>query len=475
MSTEKQEALSIFNSDLTLGLISSILKDVKGSIRFIGALGSGMYPLARILLDRGYRISAYDRGYGSGMDVSEGGILWCTHKDARWEDVKLAVYSLAISEDDPEIVAAVSRGVPIISRAQLLSALMIEAPTRISVSGSHGKSTTTAILDAILTAAGVSHTTVSGAALLSGASYVDTGTDVFLAEACEYKDSFLRLCPTHQLITSVELDHTDYFPSLDAIRASFLRAAERADTALVNLDDAISANIACELSLRADRLPESIVTYGKAEGARYRLTDIKREGEITSFSVKAKERVIKLKTSLIGEYNLYNITAATALCDTLGIDEKYIKEAVESFRAIDRRLSRITEIGGVPVLYDYAHHPTELEAVIGAVKERYGRVTVIFKPHTYSRTASLWWDFVRALCKADFTILLDIYPAREKPIEGITSKELVKHIPGAIAVGDSLAAKSALMGQSDVILLLGAGDVDRVKEDLIRLGKIQTG
>ncbi len=458
--------MSIFNSDLMLGEITRILKDVKGSIRFIGILGSGMYPLARLLSRRGYSVSGYDRS-AEGSLAAPDGIALSPHTEVDWSCVRLAVYSLAIDECDTEITAALSRGVPLISRAQLLGALMSEAKTRISVSGSHGKSTTTAIIEHILTVAGKMHTAVSGATLQSGESYVDGGGEIFLAEACEYKDSFLRLYPTHQIITSVELDHTDYFTSLDDIRSSFLKAAERAEEVIINRDDVVSRSIIDELKAQG----KNPTTYGKDPMADYRLGGIKRAGELTRFTVTHGTEAFELETSLIGEYNLYNITAAVALTHTLGIGKENIAHAVSTFCPIDRRLSHIADFRGVPILYDYAHHPTELSAVITALKERYGSVTVIFRPHTYSRTASLWRDFISTLSKADFTILLDIYPAREKPIDGITSRNLAEHIPRAVYAKMEDAAKIAISHSSGAVALLGAGEVDRVKSDLINLCK----
>ena len=427
-----------------------------------------MLPLAYLLLGRGYFVSGYDRRAEEEGNRFVPGIVLSSCKEVDWNRVSLAVYSLAIDENDAEIVAVRSHGIPLISRAQLLGALMREARLRISVSGSHGKSTTTAIIEHILTVAGMGHTAVSGATFQSGETYVDAGTEIFLAEACEYKDSFLRLNPTHQIITSVELDHTDYFASLDDIRASFLTAAERSDVALINVDDRIAGGIAEELIRKGFRHIRTLITYGKGVGADYRLCNVERAGNTTRFSIIYATDSICLDTLLIGEYNLYNITAAVALTHSLGIEKTDIIRAVSTFRPIDRRLSHLADVGGVPLLYDYAHHPSELSAVISALKERYGSVTVIFRPHTYSRTASLWQDFIFALCKADFTILLDIYPAREKSIEGITSQNLAKHIPTAVYARMEDAAGLALSYPSGVIALLGAGEVDKVKDDLIK-------
>ena len=482
---EKWRAVSIYNSDCKLDEIISLLKDVKRTVRFIGVLGSGMLPLALIMRERGYRVSGYDRGIDSILAPSinvgqrvgpiarlrNAGVDLCTHENVDWATVSLAVYSLAIDENDAEILAVKSHGISMISRAQLLGALMSEAQTRISVSGSHGKSTTTAIMDHILTQADKSPTTVSGAHLSSGNTYSLGSGGIFLAEACEYKDSFLRLCPTHQIITSVELDHTDYFPSLNAYRESFLTACRRAETVIINRDDAIAASIADELKKESNTHTRRILTYGESEVCDYRFSIKEVRDGITYFDVVFGERVYALKTSLMGKFNLYNITAAVALSDMLGVSYETIREAVDSFCSIDRRLTEITSIDHIPVYYDYAHHPTEIKAVIFALKERYGTVTVIFRPHTYSRTYSLWNDFISALSKADFTILLDIYPAREKEIDGVNSKRLAELINGAVYTDNLGAVDHALKAHTGAIALLGAGDVNSIKEKLISLGK----
>jgi UDP-N-acetylmuramate--alanine ligase len=395
--------VSIFNSDFRLEKILSLLKDVEGSVHFIGILGSGMYPLARLLHRRGYKISGSDDAVGA--DLDKDGIRITQPRNTLGIDVVMVIYSLAIDEENPEILCAKARGIPLVSRAQLLGAIMSLFDIRVSVSGSHGKSTVTALIDHILLSSGIAHTTVLGAKLSSGDSFVDGGGEVFLAEACEYKDSFLRLCPTHQIITSVELDHTDYFKDIESIRASFLQAAMNSRYALINCDDE-GASIIAE-QLKGEKADTSL-TYGRKTGADYRIGAPSIKGDITSFTVFSKEREFSLKTSLIGDFNLYNITVAVAAADMLGVDKGDIERAVESFRAIERRMTLISKIGRTSVYYDYAHHPSEIRATVSALKERYGRVTLIFRPHTYSRTASLWWDFVTELGKADFTVLLDI-------------------------------------------------------------------
>lgn len=461
--------MSIFNSKLGIEAVSSILKDVHGSVRFIGILGSGMRPLAELLVRLGQSVSGWDRLLEQGTVKQIEGVTLAPCYATRWQEVKLAVYSLAMDSEDTEITSAIAHGVPLVSRAELLGAVMSGFNRRISVSGSHGKSTTTALIEHILRECGSSPTAVSGATLTSDNSYAIGNTDIIVAEACEYKDSFLSLCPTHQIITSVELDHTDFFTSIEHIRLSFLAAAQRSQVAIINADDKVARSIADELEGSSVTYTGKVITYGKADDADYRLSCVSSSGGTTYFRIESGCRVFDLSTSLIGEYNLYNITAAVVLCDLLLVPRDMIAAAVCSFMGIDRRATRIALIDGVPVFYDYAHHPTEIGAFISALKERYGTVSVIFKPHTYTRTMSLWTEFIAELSKSDFTIILDIYPARESPVEGVTSENLAKMIKNAHYSKDMDACKTALTYPCGAIALLGAGDMSRVVEDFRKI------
>lgn len=456
--------MSIFNSDLRLEEISSLLKDVKKSFRFVGALGSGMYPLARILSGRGFSVSGSDDAVVDDSTVREG--ITVT-RPREVIDADAVVYSLAIDESNSEIRYARAHGIPLISRAQLLGALMQGYATRVAVSGSHGKSTVTALIDHILSVASIPHTAVSGASLSSGASFHDGGGEVFVAEACEYKDSFLRLYPTHRIITAVELDHTDYFESLAVLKASFLKAATTAEVLLANADD----DNAHEIALKARAVGTKVFTYGRCDNADYRFVHRHIGAEVTELSVFTPHREIRLRTSLFGEFNLYNLSAAVAMADILGVRCEDIESAVATFRTVDRRMTVIAEGDGVSVYYDYAHHPTEIREVIRALKERYGTLAVIFRPHTYSRTESLWRDFITELSKADFTILLDIYPAREDALPGVTSEMMAKEIENCQYADIKDAAKIALSVGTRAVALLGAGEVECVRCDLVSLCK----
>ena len=453
-------------------------------------MGSGCYPLARLLSGRGFSVSGTDASAECESYTDADGIRVWRERSTLPEGTTMAVYSLAISPDDALVLDAKKQGIVLVSRAQLLGALMSAYPVSISVSGSHGKSTTTAIIDHILTRAGRAHTAVSGALLSTGAAYTDGGGDVFLAEACEYKDSFLCLAPTHQIITSVELDHTDYFATLADIKRSFLIAAERAHMTLINADDKVASEIAAEISESRESAksdtphgyaaksatvrPRSPVTYGYSEGADYRIADVRGDGERTYFTITHSGKTLSLTTPLLGAFNLYNVAAAVALADSIGIDSGSIARAVADFSGIDRRLALLTHIGGACVYYDYAHHPSEISAVIAALRERHGTVSVIFRPHTYSRTASLWAEFVSSLSLADCVILLDVYPAREQLVPGVTSQRLAACIDRAVYCPEqSLAAALAVRSGCGAIALLGAGEVGSVRRELINYGQNQ--
>lgn len=428
----------------------------------MGVLGAGMLPLAQMLNERGCSVTGSDMG----TDVSVvDNIPISTHSPEYARSADFTVYSLAIDERDVDIVAAAEAGVPLISRAQLLGALMLDFHVRIGVSGSHGKSTTTALIDAILCEAGLSPTTISGAELRDGIRYRRGTGGILIYEACEYKDSFLSFFPTHQIITSAQLDHTDYFRDLEHIRESFVKCALRASSVVIISDTA-------QLSERIDK-SISVLTYGKNEKCDFSYRIIEKGQGVCRFSVKIGEKQpLYLETPLIGEFNIENISAAMALAYTLGVSADAIARAVRNFRGIRRRLDKIGTVNGRDIFFDYAHHPTEISLAIDALTGIYGECTVIFRPHTYSRTAGLWSDFVASLGQADFTVLVDIYPAREEPIPGITSERLARAIGKSAKYLPTYDAAAYVMANTrGVIVLMGAGDVDMIRQDLLNMNK----
>ncbi len=440
----------------------SIVKGKNKRIHFSGILGEGMLPLALLLKDMSCDVSGSDidlsradRALGHGISVA--------HPFAgRIKGAGLEVCTLALDDRDVEVMAARRLGVPAVTRAALLGALMQDYRERIDISGSHGKSTTAALTDAIFAAAGRDPTTICGARLPSGENYRAGRQDVMICEACEYRDAFLSLSPTVQVVTSLELDHTDYFSDLDAIFASFAECVRGASRAVVlNADCGNARRLAGHSSV-------PVYTYGRMQGASYRYEVLRTDRTGSHFSVFMPDgTALALSTSLIGEFNISNITASVAVADILGIPHGCTASAVSAFRGIERRLSYLCTVRGRRVLYDYAHHPTEIGHTLDAVRDAYGECTVVFRPHTFSRTQSLWDGFIESLSKADFTILTDIYPAREPPIEGVTSQVLAECMgDGAVCLPQEDIAEYILSATRGTVILMGAGDLSVLRDIL---------
>ncbi len=442
--------------------ILSFLEDKSAVLHFSGILGEGMLPLARLMKEQGYTVKGSDRDM-SRIDRAKGTeITVSTPSVDNIISADLVIYTLALDKDDMELFEAKKRGIPAVSRAQLLGALMLMYRTSVAVSGSHGKSTTTALIDHIMSEAGRTPTTVCGARLPIGDNCRSGGQSLMIAESCEYKDSFLELSPSVQVVTSLELDHTDYFPDFDAIYRSFAECVGHADRAVVlNCDTESTASLARFASVPC-------FTYGFSSDAFYRCESVGCKDGVTTLKIEVKNGAsLELETSLIGEYNILNITAAFAVADILGVEHGVILRAVSTFHGIDGRFSYIGIHGGRRFFSDYAHHPTEIASVISAARAAYGAVTVVFRPHTYSRTKSLWSDFLTALGKADFTILTDIYPAREAAIEGVDSKSLADELCGnAEYVPLCELAQFVLERTFGTVILMGAGDLSALKAEI---------
>lgn len=455
--------MSFFAAFLIREKLEELLKKKGLRLHLVGILGAGMLPLSKLASSFGYKITGSDARAHTSRELvdritKDYGFRITPHRRGLLCGVDLVVTSFAIPEDSPELVDAKILGVPITTRAELLGVLMKRYKKRIGICGSHGKSTTTALVDKMLCAGGFSPTTVSGATLFDGSDLRIGEEDIFIYEACEYRDAFLSFHPTHQIITGIELDHTDYFPDLASIRHSFLRAANRAQKLVVmNSDFESSSSFSRELEA-------PFVTYGKATNAIYRYVIKEMNSNSCRFYIyKHGALLLETETKLFGEYNIANITAAAALSDTLGIPKDSIALAIRDFGGIERRMSRIGSLFGKSIFYDYAHHPTEISATVSAVKERFGTCAVVFIPHTYSRTKSLWNDFIYALRQADFTILMDIYPARENPVEGITSENLALSIGECAVCARAEEVLDIISGRPEcAVVLMGAGDMSKV-------------
>lgn len=430
-----------------------------GRIHLIGVLGAGQRGIAELLLGRGFRVSGSDlKSASEAAYLTELGLEYhSSHTPANVSGAALVAYSLAISEDNAEYRTAISEGIPTVSRAEL-AATLTDGKRTVCVAGTHGKSTVVAMLAHLLSASDRSPTVLSGARLECG-SYSLLGTgDVFVAEACEYKDSFLRFKPSVAVVNNVEYDHADFFGDVDAVKRSFIKYASRAeDFAIINSDDPISEEIIPSITA-------PVITFGSGESCDYRYSLIAVGEARCIFSVASKRHgeLGEFELCLPGIFNVSNATAAIAVCAELGVDAEALRRALPSFKGVERRLEYIGTYRARPVFYDYAHHPTEITVGIDAVRAAgFDPVTVVFKPHTYSRTESLFSDFVRSLSCADYLIVGEIFAAREENLSGISAKTLAK-AAGGIFSSDEDVAETLDNLTRGTIIIMGAADMNEI-------------
>ena len=463
---KNRELMANFDKKVSFDKIRSIISKENARVHFVGVGGVSMYGLARLSLSLGLLVSGSDREESNNTKkLSELGVkVSIGHDGAAVLGANIVVYSHAISDSNPELLFARQLGIPTVSRAEYMGAVMEDYKTRIGVSGSHGKSTTVAMLHSIFALALTEPTTLSGAQLPLGDSVAIGSRGVMIYEACEYRDSFLSFRPTAALAINLELDHTDYFESKEAIAESFRRALSLSSgIAVINEDDEELGKLKRHISAR-------VVTFGSGEGADYRylITSFCERGFVFSLSRFGSE-VGSFTLNIPGVFNVTNAVGAIVIALEFGIDAEIIKRALAAFSGIPRRLELVGGRRGRPVFYDYAHHPTEIAASINTVRGMTGgEVTVVFKPHTYSRTKSLWEDFRLSLSLADRIILTDIYPAREAPISGVSSARLAGEI-GSFATfcHDCDVAKTLDRTSRGAIILMGAGDMENIKNDVL--------
>jgi UDP-N-acetylmuramate--alanine ligase len=380
------------------------------------------------------------------------------------------VYTVAISATQPEYLEAMRRGLPLISRANYMGYLMEAYRVRIGVAGTHGKSTTTGMLTSIYMAADADPTVLCGAKVpCIDSAFREGGMDTMLFEACEYMDSFLDFCPTVALILNAELDHVDYFRDFAQMQRSFAAYADRVGdtgTVITNADDRGATEALAQTRGR-------LVTFGVEQDADYRATQISvdSEGVGQQFSLVCRgEYLGRISLGVTGRHNVYNALAAAAAARESGICMRAITAGLASFGGVSRRMEYKGMLGSAAVYDDYAHHPTEIRASIDAARALCRkRLVCVFQSHTYSRTAALFDDFAAALSRADRVIVAPIYAAREQNTSGVREAALAEAIRqrGTPAChGESLADTAALLHEQlqdgDTVLIMGAGDIDRM-------------
>ncbi len=453
------------NSSFGINNILKIISKDGTRVHFLGVGGVGMSALFRLSEHFGIRASGTDRSRGEYFDAlkSDGACVTCDAQTtvSMPENVDLAVYSLAIDERDADIASAEARGVPTVSRAEYLAALATCFGHTVAVSGSHGKSTVTAMLAHILELSGKNPTVLSGAPLLHGGNCHIGSLDHLIFESCEYKDSFLIPKPDIAVFLNLELDHVDWFESLEDISSAFLKAMNKARRAVVNIDDR-------EMAKNAEKLYTPPVTFGKSRDADYRIITHSEASRALKFALEYKGRELGIvELPMMGAFNIYNACAATVAAMQCGVSFDECRTALASFCGIDRRLEYIGDFRDRPVYYDYAHHPTEIAEGIKAAKNDTGApVTVVFGPHTYSRTKGLWCGFVNSLCMAENVILTEISAIREPKIEDVSSERLASEC-GARIANDPRELRRLLEGTTGAIIIMGAANMDWVKEAVI--------
>ncbi len=439
---------------------------------FVGIGGISMSSIAFVFKSKGYDVSGSDRAQSdmtrklicAGIPVFHG------HDARNVADADAVIYTGAVNEQNPEIAEAMKRGIPLIYRADALGYMMMKYKTRIGISGSHGKSTCTAMISHILIASGKDPTVMCGAETAEmGGAYRVGDRDDFVFEACEYKDSFLGFFPSVAVVLNIDLDHTDYFTGgIEQIKQSFRKYAlialsEQGGAVVATADDENTAD-----ALKG--LP--VTTFGIKAQADFRAENISYEGGHAEFDiVKGGEIFCHTRLSVPGEHNIYNALAATASCYHAGVDACDIARYLSDFTGLSRRFEKKGSVGGAGVYIDYAHHPKELKAAVAAAKGICrGSLICVFEPHTYSRTYSLFDEFAASFAGADRIIFTDIYAAREVNTYGVSSEALAAATPGGeYASSYEKAAEMirASVKNDDTVLILGAGTVNEVAYLLI--------
>lgn len=445
------------------------LSDIeKGAhIHFIGIGGISMSGLAQIALKDGYEVSGSDRSESEITKKLEklGAKVYIGHNADNVRGASLAVHTAAVKGDNPEMQYAKERGIRLIDRAEFLGAVMKNYHFAVGVSGTHGKTTTTSLLAHALVYAGLDPTiSVGGELDLIGGNIRCGNSGYFVTEACEYTNSFLKFYPTVALITNIEEDHLDFFSGIEEIRESFRKFAELTKgvgTVVAMGDDE-------NIRLALDGAELDIITYGMSDKNDYYPNNIEYHAGYPSFDVyKNGEKQCRVSLKVPGEHNILNTLAAIAVCSLAGVNPETAAKGAEEFKGTHRRFEKKGFCGGAVVIDDYAHHPTEIKATLKAASSfPHNRIWCIFQPHTYSRTRTLWDEFVNAFNDADKLIITHIYAAREA-FDGVTKPEKLAEDIRKTGVevmyteefSDIAEFVKANAAEGDIIFTMGAGDV----------------
>lgn len=450
-------------------------------IHFVGIGGAGMSGIAEVLKNLGYEVRGSDlkesettkRLESIGINITIG------HRAENITNAHVVVVSSAVSPDNPEVLAARNYSIPVIPRAEMLAELA-RLKYGVLVAGAHGKTTTTSLIASVLASGGFDPTVVIGGKLKSIGSHAKLGQGEFLvAEADESDGSFLKLSPAIAVVTNIDREHMEFFKNLDALKAAFL--------SFINKVPFYGLSILCAdneyVRSLLPKVQRRFITYGLTKGLDLVADSVSLQGIKSMFNVTLKGKSLGFfEVPLPGLHNISNCLAAIGVANEIGIDMDTVREALKNFSGVQRRFEFKGEDSGIKIYDDYGHHPTEILATLKAGKEALGqnaefhsRLVVLFQPHRYTRTRDLLNDFFGAFTNADKVVLMDIYPAGEKPINGINSETLSKGIKDRgkdiIYIGERGRILDYLIGElkpGDMLLTLGAGDVWKIGEEFLK-------
>ncbi|MCR4617822.1 MAG: UDP-N-acetylmuramate--L-alanine ligase [Lachnospiraceae bacterium] len=453
-----------------------------GKIYFVGIGGISMSGLVEILADAGFEVSGSDRDktpITEKLEKEGVKVYYGQKKENITKDLDCVVFTSAISKDNPEYIQTMELGLHHINRGELVGQMMKNYGVPIAVSGTHGKTTTTSMVSEILLAGGVNPTINNGGVLKSiGGNTRVGGHDYFVAEACEYTNSFLHFSPKIGVIMNIEEDHLDFFKDLTDIRNSFRKFAELLpeDGALVICGDIenyheITSGLLCKVVTFSAKGTDF---YGAPTDYKAYNISYNKFG-CASFDEINKRGLRKISLKVPGEHNITNSLAALAVSDIVGIDYQTAAATVNDFCGADRRFEYKGEINGFSIVDDYAHHPTEINATMKAASMiAYNKLYVVFQPHTYTRTKSFFKEFVDALSPADVVIMPDIYAAREKDTLGISSKDLCDALEKigteSHYIQDFKEIEKFLLEnctKGDLVITMGAGEANKIGDSLL--------
>ena len=446
---------------------SPVTLDPSQPVHLVGIGGAGMSALASILLQRGHLVTGSDLRGGPAANAltAMGARVFVGHAAEHLGDPGLVVVSTAVADDNPEVADARRRGLPVIHRAALLAAL-IAGRRGLLVAGTHGKTTTTSMVTVALQQAGLDPSFAIGGMLHgTGASAHHGAGDVFVAEADESDRSLLVFTPDCAIVTNVELDHHDVYSGLDDVLATFSQFLSRRTPgapAILCADDHGARHLAAMTEA-------GVITYGLTPDADVQLTAVTLDEDGSSCTLLSRDAApAQLRLRIPGTHNLLNAAAAVTAATWAGADPAAALDGLARFGGAKRRFERVGTVGGITVVDDYAHHPTELIATIAAARQTAvgGRLIAVFQPHRYSRTSALAGDLGRALAGVDLAVVTDVYAAGESPEPGVTG-QLVADAAAATGVvthyvpntADVPSAVARLAHDGDLVLTLGAGDI----------------